>query len=276
MIELASVHIDLRLAGAKASARVLSGADLTVHAGEIVVVTGGAGQGSSVIAAAILGDVAPRAGEVVVLGKQLGRLRRSALRQLRRRIGVVPQDLCLLDDQSAIANVALPLELDGASRRAAFVAAREQLEILGLDQVADHVVASLPWAQRQRVAIARALVRRPDVILADQPTSMQDRGGCELIADALAAASATGAACLVFGRDDTLRAITAHRGWCQLALHEGRLVAESQIELGGAQIDDLIVDIQSLPNRRRFSDTDRLAAPQVLPFPLTARVAGAR
>src|SRR5205085_2725143 len=87
-----------------------------------VLVVGAAGVGTSRLVAAALGEVALGAGRIEVLGRDVGKLRRSSLRLLRRRIGIVPQDLCLLEDRSAQLNVALPLEIDGVPRSASFAA----------------------------------------------------------------------------------------------------------------------------------------------------------
>src|SRR5215470_7183587 len=112
MIEL----VDVRLDHPRGGAPLVTGANLKVSAGEVVLVVGAAGVGTSRLAAAALGEVTAAAGRISVLGRDVGKLRRSSLRLLRRRIGIVPQDLCLLDDRSAQLNVALPLDIDGHPR----------------------------------------------------------------------------------------------------------------------------------------------------------------
>src|SRR5690606_16394994 len=141
-------------------------------------------------------------GRLEILGRDISRLRRSSLRLLRRRIGIVPQDLCLLEDRSAQLNVVLPLEIDGVPRSISVMRAAEILTLLELDAEASSVpVDRLPASARQRVAVARALVRDPDLVVADHPTSAQDAMGADLVCTAIQAAAVRGAACIVLGRD---------------------------------------------------------------------------
>jgi ABC-type ATPase involved in cell division len=252
----------------------VTGGNLKVDGGEVVVIVGGAGVGTSRLCAALLGEVAPVGGAIRVLGHDVGRLRRASLRNLRRRIGIVPQDLCLLEDRSVEHNVILPLEIDGIPRSASVERATRALTRLGLMADAATPVAELAASARQRVAVARALVRAPDMILADHPTSLQDAEGAQLIANALAAEAARGAACLILGRDLALRTLAERHQWRQLALSAGRLRPLGEIALDTAAIDALLIDAVSAPQPHRPVDTSSI--PNVLPFPLSARIAGAR
>lgn len=219
VIELADVRLDHPHGGPA----LVNGASLAVSAGEIVVIVGAAGAGTSRIVAALLGEYAAAAGHVSVLGRDVGKLRRSSLRMLRRHVGIVPQELCLLDDRSAQLNVVLPLEIDGIPRSVSVLRAAQILAQLGLASEAALPIDCLSASARQRVAVARALVRDPELVIADQPTSMQDAIGCELVCDAFTGAAARGAACIVFARDPALRAIADARGWRQLGLVDGVL-----------------------------------------------------
>jgi ABC-type ATPase involved in cell division len=225
MIELAGV----RLERPRAAAPLLAGVDLNIHRGDVVLVTGGAGAGTSTLIAALIGDVAPAEGKVSLFGRDLARLRRSSLLSLRRRLGVIPQDLQLLPECTALANVELPLEIDHVPRRDANARAAAALTRLGLADAAGAHINELSRAEQQRVAVARALVRAPSVVLADQPTAMQDAEGAELIAAALHEAAALGASVLVTGRDPHLVAAASRYGWIQLMVHRGRLVDVTQL-----------------------------------------------
>jgi putative ABC transport system ATP-binding protein len=137
MIELAGV----RLERPRAAAPLLADVDLTVHRGDVVLITGGAGTGTSTLLAALVGDVTPAEGTVALFGRDLARLRLSSLLALRRRLGVVPQDLQLLPECTALANVELPLEIDHVPRRDAGVRAAAALGRLGLSGEENNPVA---------------------------------------------------------------------------------------------------------------------------------------
>ncbi|MGE5184717.1 MAG: ATP-binding cassette domain-containing protein [Acidobacteriota bacterium] len=259
MIELVDVQLDHPRGGEP----LLSGASLKVAKGEVVLIVGAAGVGTSRAVAATLGEVTASAGRIEVLGRDVGKLRRSSLRLLRRRIGIVPQDLCLLEDRSAQLNTMLPLEIDGIPRSMSIQRAHAALHRVGLDDEASLPVDCLSHAARQRVAVARALVRDPELVIADHPTSMQDSEGTELVADALADVALLGAAVLVFGRDMALRANAERRGWRTLGLVRGMLKPLGEIR----DIDDMLVDIS--PAR-----PPEESIPNIVPFPLSARTAG--
>jgi ABC-type ATPase involved in cell division len=266
--------VDVRFDHPRGGAPLLSEANMRVTGGERVLIVGAAGVGTSRLAAAALGEFAPAAGRIEVLGRDVGKLRRSSLRMLRRRVGIVPQDLCLLEDRSAQLNVVLPLEIDGFPRSVSIERAARVLALLGLESEAALPVDCLSMAARQRVAVARALVREPELFIADHPTSAQDAEGAELVCGAISDAAERGAACLVLGRDPALRSIAEREGWRRLAIVRGALRPMSQSALEGIAVDELLVDAGSTPVRPAASDPAPLA--NVLPFPIAARPAGAR
>jgi ABC-type ATPase involved in cell division len=264
MIELVDAAIDHPRGGSA----LLAGANLKVARGEVVLIVGAAGVGTSRLVAAALGEEPLARGRLEVLGRDVGKLRRSSLRLLRRRIGVVPQDLCLLEDRSAQLNVVLPLEIDGVPRSASIVRAAEILTLLDLESEASLPVDCLPASARQRVAVARALVRDPDLVLADHPTTAQDAMGADLVCTAIQAAAVRGAACIVLGRDPALRQIADLYGWRQLGLAAGQLRPLRELESGGASIDELLAGLEQTPAALPPEDL-----PNVVPFPLGARAA---
>jgi len=253
MIEL----VDVRLDHPRGGRPLVSEGNLKVGRGEIALVVGAAGVGTSRVVAAVLGEVTAAAGRIEVLGHDVAKLRRSSLRMLRRRVGIVPQELCLLEDRSAQINVALPLEIDGVPRSITILRATEILAKLGLESEASLPVDCLSASAKQRVAVARALVRDPELVIADHPTMWQDAEGAELVCGALADAAAAGASVLVFGRDHALRTIAERLKWRQLALIDGTLCPLDEVP--GVTIEDL-VQPESIPN--------------LVPFPLSARTAG--
>jgi ABC-type ATPase involved in cell division len=239
--------VDVRLDHPRGGAPLVSEGNLKVSRGEVAIVVGAAGVGTSRLVAAALGEVIASAGRIEVLGHDVAKLRRSSLRLLRRKVGIVPQDLCLLADRSAQVNVALPLEIDGIPRSISISRAADVMLKLGLEEIADVPVCELPPSIKQKVAVARALVRDPELVIADHPTSMQDATGTELICDALAAATST-AAVLIFGREPGLLSFAEQQRWRTLGLVDGQLLAPE-------------LDVpESIPN--------------IVPFPISARTAG--
>jgi ABC-type ATPase involved in cell division len=257
MIELVDVRLDHPRGGE--APPLVSNANLGVARGEVVVIVGAAGVGTSRIVAAALGEVPCAGGRIEVFGRDVGKLRRSSLRLLRRRIGIIPQDLCLLEDRSAQLNVCLPLEIDGIPRSATVNRAAECLAAMNLDDESSLPVDCLSGSARQRVAVARAMIREPELILADHPTTAQDADGCERVCEAFYEAASRGSSVLVFSRDPALRSIAERNRWRQLLLIDGQLM-----ELGALD-----------PNVDLDSQLDEPALPNLVPFPLTA-TAGAR
>ena len=267
IIELVDVRLDHPKQGV---APIVRNASLGVAAGDIVVIIGAAGVGTSRLCAAAMGEATPSEGAVHVFGRDVGKLRRSSLRLLRRKVGVVPQDLCLLEDRSAQLNVVLPLEIDGVPRSASIARGAEVLAQMGLQDEASLPVDCLSGSARQRVAVARALVRNPELIVADHPTSAQDALGAERVCEAFYEAAAQGAAVVIFSRDPALRAIADRNKWRQLALLDGLLRPLGEVELDGRSIEDVLVGIESAP----LVQLENI--PNVLAFPITARTAGVR
>lgn len=149
--------------------------DLTLHAGEFVVVTGPSGAGKSTLLHVAGGLDAPDSGTVAVNGHDVWSMRTGARAAFRRRnLGFVFQFFNLVPTLSAVENVSLPLVLDGVRARSADERAAELLCRVGLGDRAGHLPAELSGGQMQRVAVARALVARPAIVLADEPTGNLD------------------------------------------------------------------------------------------------------
>ncbi len=156
--------------------RVLCDLDITVHRGEIVLLTGPSGSGKTTLLTLIGALRAVQRGSCTVLGRELGRSTDAERVAIRRRIGFIFQDHHLLDFLTAQQNVAMALEHDPASGEADRMGrAADILSAVGLGHCLDLRPAQLSGGQRQRVAIARALVRDPDLLLADEPTAALDR-----------------------------------------------------------------------------------------------------
>jgi ABC-type ATPase involved in cell division len=252
--------VDVSIEHPRGGEALVAGANLGLASGDVVLVVGAAGIGTSRLVAAMLGEAALAGGRIELLGRDVARLRRASLRLLRRRIGIVPQELCLLEDRSAQLNVVLPLEIDGIPRAVSIARATAVLAQLGLDSEASLPVDCLGAAARQRVAVARALVREPELVIADHPTSLQDAEGAERVCTALAIAAARGAACIVLGRDPALLALAERHRWRRLGLVGGALMPLDALP-EAAVIDELAAPPAGLPA-------------DIIPFPIVAGGAG--
>ena len=160
-----------------AGAQIISDISLTLEAGTFYFLTGASGAGKTTLLRLITLAERPSSGRLTLFGADTAALDRKAQAALRRRIGIVFQDAWLIDELSAGDNVALPLRIAGAPERQIGDNVAELLAWVGLAGRADARAATLSGGERQRVAIARAIVRRPELLIADEPTG---KGGEEI------------------------------------------------------------------------------------------------
>ena len=162
---------------------VLENASLAIARGEKVALLGRSGSGKSTLLNLIAGIDRADAGAVIVDGTNLAMLDDNARTLFRRRhMGFVYQFFNLVPSLTALENVALTLELNGAGAAAAQEQAIGMLERLGVAGRADRFPSRLSGGEQQRVAIARALVHGPDIVLADELTGNLDaRTGNEVL-----------------------------------------------------------------------------------------------
>jgi cell division transport system ATP-binding protein len=215
-------HVDMRYSGGAYGLRDVS---LHVERGEFVFLTGSSGAGKTSLLRLLFAAEKPAAGQVVVSGRNLSRLKAAQVPQLRREIGVVFQDFKLLNERSVFENVAVTLEIAGASRREIRARVWSILKRLGLGHRLDHRPRALSGGEQQRVAIARALVNDPPLVLADEPTGNLDPELARDIMDIIADAHARGTTVIVATHDPTLLERYRHR---LLVLENGHLVQDSE------------------------------------------------
>ncbi len=152
----------------------LADIDLMIPAGSIHGIIGRSGAGKSTLIRCLTGLERPTSGQVVLDGRDISSLTGAALREARRRFGMVFQHANLLDSRTAAENIALPLEIAGWDAAARRERTTELLDLVGLTDRAGNHPAQLSGGQQQRVGIARALATRPDILLCDEPTSALD------------------------------------------------------------------------------------------------------
>ncbi|MBE1287017.1 MAG: cell division ATP-binding protein FtsE [Alteromonadaceae bacterium] len=145
-----------------------------VKAGEMAFLTGHSGAGKSTILKLISLMERPSVGEVFINGHDLNQLRRKDIPYVRRDIGMIFQSHQLLMDRTVFDNVALPLVIEGYSRKHIVRRVSAALELVGLRNKQELSPKTLSGGEQQRVGIARAIVNNPPLLLADEPTGNLD------------------------------------------------------------------------------------------------------
>ena len=153
----------------------LRGVELEIFAGQMTLLVGPSGCGKTTLISIIAGLLNPSAGEVVVLGQPLHRMKNSHLVAFRgKEIGFVFQQFNLLPALTAAENAAVPLLIAGWHRAKALQKAGTVLDAVGLGNRLNSYPTELSGGQQQRVAIARALVHEPRLLVCDEPTAALD------------------------------------------------------------------------------------------------------
>jgi cell division transport system ATP-binding protein len=220
-------HVDLRYTGGTYGLRDIS---LTLERGEFVFLTGSSGAGKTSLLRLLFGAEQPSAGQILVAGRNITRMKAAQVPALRRQIGVIFQDFKLLPERTVFDNVAIALEIAGTAKREIRTRVWSLLKRLGLGHRIDHRPRTLSGGEQQRVAIARALVNDPPLLLADEPTGNLDPGLALDIMDIIADAHARGTTVIVATHDPTLLERYRHR---RIVLDAGRLVADRAPETYG-------------------------------------------
>jgi putative ABC transport system ATP-binding protein len=187
---------------------VLDGVDLTVGPGEVVAIAGRSGSGKTTLLTIITGWATPDAGTI-----QPGRADRPW-----RELAILPQSLGLLDELTVVENITLPLRLSPG------LDGRDPAELmaeLGITHLADRYPDEVSLGEQQRTALARAAVVQPELLVADEPISHQNREWGERMMALLRDLAGQGTAC-VLATHDELAFATADRVF---DLRDGNLVA---------------------------------------------------
>ena len=188
---------------------VLDDVSLTVHPGELLVLSGRSGSGKSTLCHLLAGVAVPTAGEVLVDGVPAAQVRDW------RRLSLLPQRLGLVEELSVAENVAWACRLAGLPLPAGLLGS------LGLEAVATRPVHQTSLGEQQRTGIARALATRPLLAVLDEPTGHQDDASAEQVLAALAAATWAGTAVVVATHDDRLVEVADR----VVRLQDGRVAA---------------------------------------------------
>jgi putative ABC transport system ATP-binding protein len=220
VVEMHGVHKTYRLGQHVIPA--LRGIDLRVQPGELLALTGPSGSGKSTILNLCGLIDTPDSGDIILGGKvvnDLDEVQRTLLR--RDALGFVFQNFNLVPVMTVAENVDYPLFIAGvpAAERRSRVAA--QLEAVGLLEHAGHRPDALSGGQRQRVAVARALVKRPRLVIADEPTASLDSHTADQVLELMRELGHAEGAAFVIATHDSRLSSRCDR---VLALLDGRLI----------------------------------------------------
>ena len=172
MIEFQGVYKTFGKDGNESHA--LQDVNLHIDDGEFAFIVGASGAGKSTFIKLIQREETPTAGEVIVTGFRLSRLKRKDVPYYRRTMGIVFQDFRLIDTMTVFENVAFPMRVVGKSRREIRRRVEHVLSLMDLQGKGNRLPASLSGGEQQRVGLARALVNNPSLIIADEPTGNVD------------------------------------------------------------------------------------------------------
>ncbi|UWR38297.1 MULTISPECIES: cell division ATP-binding protein FtsE [Sulfitobacter] len=153
---------------------LLSDITLKLAPGSFHFLTGPSGAGKTTLMKLCYGALLPTAGHLRMFGADVRGLGRDDIALMRRRVGVVHQDVKFLDHLPLTENIALPLNVSGRQAEAGGTDLEELMSWVGLTHRADALPPELSGGERQRAALARAVIMSPDVILADEPTGNID------------------------------------------------------------------------------------------------------
>ncbi|AHE55775.1 ABC transporter ATP-binding protein [Sphingomonas sanxanigenens] len=221
-IAIRARNVTLSLGSRDAPVEILKGIDLDIERGQSLAILGASGSGKSSLMATLAGLERASGGEIRVAGVDHGTLDEDALARARRgRIGIVLQSFHLLPTMTALENVAVPLELAGATD--AFARAEAELQAVGLGHRIDHYPSQLSGGEQQRVAIARAVAPGPEIIFADEPTGNLDASTGTTIIELLFARQAARGATLIIITHDPALAARCDR---IVEMRDGRIVSD--------------------------------------------------
>lgn len=250
--------VSMVLAAASRSVTILDDITFSIPAKQTVAIVGPSGSGKSTLLGLMAGLDRPTTGSIQLDGTDITAMGESQMARFRReKVGYIFQSFHLIPTLTAMENVAVPLELSGASR--ADERAAELLAAVGLSDRMGHYPVQLSGGEQQRVAVARAFACRPPVLLADEPTGNLDSSTGDHVIELLFSLHRDYGTTLVLVTHDATLASSMQR---VLSLRDGRLESDSMPE-SSKSLDDVMA---ASPRAARSLSTDPLSHDSFLLF----------
>lgn len=228
MAELTNNNVIIELKGVSKTyhtgTHALNDVNIKVEKGEFVFVVGASGAGKSTFMKLLMREEKPSAGEIIVNGFKLNKLRRKDIPILRRTMGIVFQDFRLIPNMTVYDNVAFSMHVVGASKQQIRKKVSHVLSVVGLSGKARSKPAELSGGEQQRVGLARALVNNPALIIADEPTGNVDPNMSYEIVEMLTEINKMGTTVLMVTHEHQLVRDFKRR---VIMLEQGRVVADN-------------------------------------------------
>ena len=204
----------------------LNDVTLSIPRGDFVFLVGHNGAGKTTLLSLLVRADQASSGVVLVGGQDLALLKDSEIPLLRRRFGIVFQDLKLFPGKTVAENVALAMQVQGCNGKRARTSAADALELVGLQHRASFLPGQISGGEQRKAAIARAIVHRPEIFIADEPTASLPPESAWEITSLLMEVNRLGITTIVATHDKDVVDGFSRR---VVALDNGRVVRDVQI-----------------------------------------------
>jgi cell division transport system ATP-binding protein len=201
----------------------LTDVNLQIDKGEFVLLMGPSGAGKTTLLKLLYCATSLDEGQILIQGRNVARLKPSAVPYIRRTMGVVFQDFKLLPKKSVYDNVALPLLVQGLSAFETRRKVMEALKAVGVEHRKESRPTMLSAGEQQRVCIARSIVNSPIILLADEPTGNMDADLAREIVELFKTINARGTTVLVATHN---RQVIEQVGRRVVTLDQGKIVSD--------------------------------------------------
>lgn len=205
--------------------KALKDVNIHIDKGEFVFIVGASGAGKSTFLKLIMREEVANAGEVIVNGYDLNRMKRRKVPFFRRTMGIVFQDFRLIPKMNVFDNVAFAMRVTGASRKDVRHRVPYVLQLVGLQDKMHSFPSELSGGEQQRVGLARALVNNPAMIIADEPTGNVDPEMSHEIVTLLSEINALGTTVLMVTHEHNLVDEFHHR---VITIKDGEVVSDTR------------------------------------------------